>query len=83
MPEFEEVFDELYVTTGKKFLWDNVIHVEEELMMKRRDDAELERGQKVLKGLKRQIDARLVFDGFINAIELDYANALEEDSNGE
>ena len=52
MPEFKEVFDELNVTTGKKFLWENVIHVEEELMKKHREETELERGKKVLKGLK-------------------------------
>lgn len=80
LPEFKRVFDQLFITNGKKFLWENIIHIEEEQMMKRREKAELDRGVKTLAGLKRQVDARLVFEAFLNTIEYDYENAVEAQS---
>ena len=81
MPEFNRVFKKLYYDDGRKFLWENINHIEEEIMKKARDEAELERGKKNLVGLRRQVDARLVFKSFCDTIEFDYENAkanLEE-----
>ncbi len=86
MPEFKEVFDLLFYDKGRRFLWENINHAEEELLMNRRPTAELERGKKLIAGLKRQVDGRLVFKSFLDTIEFDHDNAVQalaEDEEGE
>lgn len=77
MPEFDRVFKKLYYDNGRRYLWENINHIEEELMKKARDEVELLRGEKNLKGLKRQVDARLVFKSFCDTVEHDHETAIE------
>lgn len=76
MPEFETVFKTLFYENGRKWLWENINHIEEELMKKARDQVELDRGEKNLKSLKRQVDGRLVFKSFCDTIVHDHNESL-------
>ncbi len=77
MPQFKNIFDKLFVDDGRRFLWENINHAEEQLMISKRPDTELARGEKMIRQLKREVDGRLVFDTFLNTIERDYADGVE------
>ncbi len=76
-PEFQRVFDTLFIDDGKTFLWDNITHLEEEVMIARKENDEVERAKDMISRLKRQVDGRLVFSSFIDTIEHDAENAAE------
>jgi len=76
-PEFKELFDELFLTTGAKYLWDNIRHIEEEQMKARVPQEQLEKGLILLGKLKDQIHGRLIFESFLDTVEHDYENAKE------
>jgi len=76
-PEFQRVFDALFIRDGKTFLWDNITHLEEEVMIARKENDEVERAKDMIRRLKRQVDGRLVFESFIDTIEHDAENAAE------
>ncbi len=76
-PEFQRVFDTLFISDGKTFLWDNITHLEEEVMIARKENDEVERAKDMISRLKRQVDGRLVFSSFVDTIEHDAENAAE------
>jgi len=76
-PEFQRVFDALFIRDGKTFLWDNITHLEEEVMIARKENDEVERAKDMIRRLKRQVDGRLVFESYIDTIEHDAENAAE------
>lgn len=76
-PEFQRVFDTLFIRDGKTFLWDNITHLEEEVMIARKENDEVERAKDMIRRLKRQVDGRLVFESYIDTIEHDAENAAE------
>ena len=76
-PEFQRVFDALFISDGKTFLWDNITHLEEEVMIARKENDEVERAKDMISRLKRQVDGRLVFESYIDTIEHDAENAVE------
>ena len=76
-PEFQRVFDALFISDGKTFLWDNITHLEEEVMIARKENDEVERAKDMIRRLKRQVDGRLVFESYIDTIEHDAENAAE------
>ncbi len=76
-PEFQRVFDALFIDDGKTFLWDNITHLEEEVMIARKENDEVERAKDMIRRLKRQVDGRLVFESYIDTIEHDAENAAE------
>jgi len=76
MPQFKRVFDSLYYDNGRRFLWENINHAEEELMVGKRPEAELIKGTKLIKKLRREVDGRIVFKTFQNTIEKDHKDGI-------
>lgn len=72
-PAFQRVFEGLYVEFGKKILWENIMHLTEGQMIGRGNDKNLE----MIEAIKGQVKSRLDFQGFMDTVENDYANALE------
>jgi len=73
MPEFKRVFDETFLETGKKILWENVQHLSEEQMKGRGNDRNVE----MIDLLSKQIEARVHYQGFLDTIEHDFEMATE------
>ena len=76
-PDFKEIFLELYVKTGKEYLWENINNIAEEQMIKRVPQEQLDRGMILKEKLEKQVHGRLIFVSFLDTIEHDYENAVE------
>jgi len=72
-PEFKRVFDETFVTLGKKVLWENTQHLSEEQMKGRGSDRNVE----TIGLINKQIEARVHYEGFLDTIEHDFEMATE------
>ena len=71
---FQNVVENVFIKVGLDILWENIRHLEEEQMKGRGSDKNLE----IIKMLKEKVASRLDFDGFMDTLENDYANAHEE-----
>lgn len=73
-PAFKAIFLELFLANGKQILWENIKHLTEEQMKGRGSDRNLN----VLEELRNQVGTRVDFEGFLDTIENDYKNAIED-----
>ena len=72
--KFKLVFEEMFLKNGLNILWENTRHLTEEQLKGRGSDKNLE----ILELLKAQIKSRLDFQGFMDTVEADAINAVEE-----
>ena len=71
---FKAVFEEVFLTNGLDILWQNVRHLKEEQLKGRGSEKNIE----VLALLEGQIKSRLDMQGFMDTVEVDANNAIEE-----
>ena len=71
---FKKVFMEVFLNMGKNILWENIRHLKEEQLKGRGSDKNLE----ILTLIEGQVKTRLDFEGFMDTVENDANNAIEE-----
>jgi len=73
-PAWKRLVEGLFLQQGLDILWQNLRHLKEEQMKGRGNDRNLE----VIEMIEGQVKSRLDFQGFLDTVENDYENALEE-----
>jgi len=71
--EFKAVFQEIFLETGLDVLWQNVRHLKEEQLKGRGSD----KNEEVIGLMEGQIKTRLDFAGFLDTVDNDANNAIE------
>ncbi len=71
--EFKAVFQEIFLETGLDVLWQNVRHLKEEQLKGRGSD----KNEEIIGLMEGQIKTRLDFAGFLDTVDNDANNAIE------
>lgn len=72
-PHFNILIEEMFITNGRNILWENIRTLTEGQLTGRGGDT----NQKTIDLMTEQVKARLILEGFLNAVEQDAIGAEE------